>query len=132
VRLLLEHGSDPNQPIDNKSEGHAVWDLFILNSYNICKELVDPQPSAIARLSRAKDLWYEAAEFMIDHGAGLNMEVEIGKKEMVSIHMKLEAIFGAQQAARLALRMEEVAARCNRPPPPPPPVLIFWRLLGWT
>jgi hypothetical protein len=44
----------------------------------------------------------------------------------ISIHTMFNSIFGADKAARLALRMEEVAQR-SRPPPS-----IFWRLLGRT
>jgi hypothetical protein len=125
VRLLLEHGSDPNQPIKGNGDGHTVWGLFIFHCYTTCK---GSQPSAHVRLRRTKEMWYEAIESMIDHGASPEVEVQTSEREMPMINMRtmLYSIFGNDKAARLFLRMQEVEQRCR------PQTSIFWRLLGWT
>jgi hypothetical protein len=130
VRLLLEHGSDPNQPMGRKYfEVYTIMDLFISN----CYETYTLEPIASSR--RVTDMWYEAVELMIDHGAisNLNVQIElvdfIGKFERINkgrnIRTMSETIFGDEQTIHLALRMEEVAQRHRSQ------TSNFWRLLGW-
>ncbi|KAE9369265.1 hypothetical protein N431DRAFT_469190 [Stipitochalara longipes BDJ] len=117
LRVLLEHGSDPNEIIDVKSDADTVWGSFILELYY---QLFLPR--------RVKDAWYEGIELMIDHGASAEVRMSIAnkKKQVRPVHTILEDIFGADLAARFASRMEEVAKR-NRPPSS-----ILQRALGWT
>jgi hypothetical protein len=138
VRLLLEYGSNPNQLIGENYKGHTVWSLFISDCYN---KTTERQRLPNAPLKSAKDMWYEAVELMIDHGADpvFQIQVEVQKKveadseteveretTLMSITTMLEQIFGADQAARLAVRRKEVAQRNH------PLTSTFWRLIGWT
>lgn len=163
VRLLLEHGSDANEPVNGIVGPHTVWELFVFECYR--KEYWDEDTNESLKTMQ------EIMEFMIDHGADPNAKIQgvdqpkrglsrrariaapgtrqgltqgaIAEVEdestMLSVQMMLEAIFGADRAARLALRMEEYAQRNTptTPPPPPPPApapappSLFRRLLGW-
>jgi len=151
VHLLLEHGSDPNQLMGRTYKGHTVWTFFILSCY--CRSARPGKPNK-AFADRSSMYRYRAViELMIDHGASPNGTVQIpppiplpGRRTCaqlqgedgglfeavgrdgteVSIHAALQGIFGVHQAARFALRMEEVAQR-NRPR-----ASSFWKLLGRT
>jgi hypothetical protein len=140
VRLLLEHVSDPNQPVGGTAEGDTVWGLFVFRCYS--REVLD-EP--------LENKWYEITKLMIDHGASRDLKIQIvdgtgeevpvlvegtapGTRQgtVLSLQTMLESIFGVDRAARLTSRMEEYAQR-HAPPPPPrsPPPSLFWRLLGW-
>ena len=152
VKLLLEHGSDPNQLMGRPYYGETVWILFIFDCYS---RFVTSGKSDKAFADRSLlNRYHEVIELMIDHGASPNGIVEIAMSNdmplpatraagpgprneaerlfedvrrhdrEVSIHTALQRIFGVHQAARFALRMEEVAQR-NRPR-----ASYFWRLLG--
>jgi hypothetical protein len=135
VKLLLEHGSDPNQLMGWYSyEKDTVWTLFILDCY--CTS-VRPGKSGKAFADRSSlNRYHEVIELVIDHGASPNGIVQIfmsndtplparraagverqgrverpfeaveGDGTEVSIHAALQHIFGDHRAARLALRME--------------------------
>jgi hypothetical protein len=120
VRLLLEHGSDPNQLMDN---GHTTWSLFCSHFYDTYHKHIH-ENATLFTFSTHK--WCEGFELMIDHGASPNVEfqTEKGKMTMLHIYTIFGLICGKDQAARLAQRMEEVA-RHNRPQ-----TSYFWRLLG--
>jgi hypothetical protein len=136
VRLLLEHGSDPNQPVGpTGEEGHTVWGLFVDEWYN--GHYLDK------RMHKSLETVQEIMEFMIDHGADLTVKIKMagGRRNaittpfqhtspQISVFNMLELMFGADRAARLTARMEEYTQR-NAPPPPPPPPSLFQRLLGW-
>jgi hypothetical protein len=150
VHLLLEHGSDPNQLMGRNYKRHTVWTFFILSCY--CRAARPRKPDKAFANRSSMNRYRAVIELMIDHGASPNGTVQIppsipiparivpgaGRKAEVeglfesmdggeaSIHAVLQRIFGVQQAARFAQRMEEVAQR-NRPR-----ALSFWRLLGRT
>jgi hypothetical protein len=136
VRLLLEHGSDPNHPVGpTDKEGHTVWENFVFECYNgqyWGKGMHTPLETV-----------HEIMGFMIDHGADPTVKIKMGRKRrnaitthsqhtspQISMFNMLESMFGADRAAHLAARMEEYTQR-NAPPPPPPPPSLFRRLLGW-
>jgi hypothetical protein len=131
VRLLLEHGSDPNQ---QSRDEISVWELFVSSCYNI------KSPSLSLRKR-----WYESIGFMIDHGADPNLKVQLDDPSSSpygeSVQTVLASIFGDELAACLTLRTMEYAQR-NAPPPPrlpprptqpplPPSPSLLRRVLGW-
>jgi hypothetical protein len=141
VRLLLEHGSNPNQPVGDIVEGNTVWGLFLSD----CRYNVKFLPE---NMHESLEIVQESVELMIDHGADPDLmipnlrNIKISdyhfeeKKRIaelvVTMQKTLEIIFGADRAAHLAARMEEYAQRnAPPPPPPPPPPSLFRRLLGW-
>jgi hypothetical protein len=137
VRLLLEHRSDPNQPVGDIVEGSTVWGHFVSECYSV--QQLD------GYLHDPLEIMQESMEFMIDHGADPTLKIKMGDfcseerikafalgdgEKMLTMQEMLEYIFGPDRAAHLAARMEEYAQR-NAPPPPPPPPSLFRRLLGW-
>jgi hypothetical protein len=145
VHLLLEHGADPNQAIGRFSDGHTIWGLFVLgcntdrnsmplNLWYECIEFMidygansDTKVQTVNHSGKLKPLRAQRASYgarqSLIQGAITDLENE---RTMISVRTMLSSIFGADKAARLASRMEEVAQR-NRPPPS-----VFWRILGWT
>jgi hypothetical protein len=135
VKLLLEHGSDPNQLMGRHyDEEDTVWTFFITNCYS---RFVRSGKSGKAFADRSSlNRYHEVIELMIDHGASPNGFVQtamstdmplparsaagakrqdraerlfkavIGDGTEVSIHTALQRIFGDHRAARLALRMQ--------------------------
>jgi hypothetical protein len=127
VRLLLEHGSDPNQPVGpTDEEGHTVWGVFVYVCYN--GQYLDKG------MHTSLETVHEIMESMIDHGGDPDLIIlNLRNKQRLTLQRALEFIFGADRAAHLAARMEEYAQRNAPPPPPPPPPppSLFRRLLGW-
>ncbi|PMD42737.1 hypothetical protein L207DRAFT_553693 [Hyaloscypha variabilis F] len=116
IRLLLEHGSNPNQSM---GPYETVWSRFI--SYTRPKH-----PESL------KASWYEAAELMIDHGGGMlsskDFPLVLGSDRMpdrIRGEYELGKIFGREKTERLVLRREEYQR--NHPKPS-----IFRRFFGWT
>ncbi|KAN0101586.1 hypothetical protein V8E51_012096 [Hyaloscypha variabilis] len=116
IRLLLEHGSNPNQSM---GPYETVWSRFI--SYTRPKH-----PESL------KASWYEAAELMIDHGGGMlsskdfPLVLDSGRMpDRIRGEYELGNIFGREKTERLVLRREEYQR--NHPKPS-----IFRRFFGWT
>jgi hypothetical protein len=122
----------PISLFEGNDDGQTVWSLFIVNCYITYKE---PQQTK-THLNRAMKMWYEATEFMFDHGASLNLDFldDMDRTKITSITTMLECIFGENHATRLELRMQEVAQRqCPQIAfQASPQILTFWGLLGWT
>lgn len=133
VRLLLDQGSDPNQEI-GIYDGYTIWSLFLSYccwDYQFVSERNNEFNTTVRYLG---DAWYDIIELMIDHGADLTIRVQLGEFENRNISMiatkTIKEIlefffFGEDKAARLRLRIEEVAQR-NRSH-----TSLFWRLLEW-
>jgi len=117
IRILLDHGSDPNQLV----RGRTVWTCFISGCF---QEITMTNKSSDGRpLEVSKTLWFEAAELLAKHGARLTPNSEDSTPYEPRI---LEEIFGNKKAEHLVLLMEEVARQRQ------PKSSVFWRLLGWT
>jgi hypothetical protein len=68
VRLLLEHGSNPNQPVFG--EGDTVWGLFVFDCYN--------EQYWYKNEHRLLEIVQEIMELMIDHGADPDLKIKLG------------------------------------------------------
>jgi hypothetical protein len=114
VRLLLEHGSDPNEQIEHYALGSVdtVWDLFITN----CSNPYTGHPSDQVS-TREINARYEVIELLIDFGA-YPINVSVLQDTLISI-------LGEDKAAQLISRLREVAQRKRSQ------TSVFWRLLGW-
>ncbi len=125
VLILLEHGSDPNEKI-KECGGRTVLGLFLGCCYDACGDFSDSDLPPEAQ----KNEWFQAIEYMIDHGADPTREVPLlsslvidGKTTkttegrgvmLVPVLNVLENIFGNDKAKRLRLQIEEVAKRERR------------------
>lgn len=67
VRLLLEHGADPNQKV-YLNEDRSVWVLFLLSCY---ESALRDEVSTPLRL-----VWYRVSELLILNGARLGAEID--------------------------------------------------------
>jgi len=119
---LLEHGSNPNQSM---GPYETVWNRFLSYCHT------HPKPSESLKAS-----WYEAAELMIDHGAGILLSKDFSSAldssripNQIQGEYELKQIFGIYKTVDLFHRMEEYALRNLRNQPKPS---IFRRFFGWT
>ena len=105
VRLLLERGADPNQPV-HLNDSKSVWHLFLLSMDDTVS------PSAFQLVARTKpsaaltSAWYQSCELLIQHGARKNSyEVESGLE--TTDHDVFNLIFGSARAEALVALMDE-------------------------
>ena len=102
VRLLLEHGADPNQLIhveDNKS----VWQSFLLSiADNVSeRQMLGTKPSA-----GHTSAWYQSCELLIQHGARRVSRFDKNRLETTE-HGILNRVFGPARADALVALMDE-------------------------
>ena len=72
VRLLLDHGADPNEKVSIYGN-ITIWALFLL----LCYENRD------MRNLQVKDTWFKAAELMIRKGADRKLKLETTRRETI-------------------------------------------------
>ena len=102
VRLLLEHGADPNQSI--RSDGNkSVWQLFVL--------LMDANVSCVQvggtkALAGLTSAWYQSCELLIQHGARKFSRFDKNGLETTD-HRILNRVFGPARADALVALMDE-------------------------
>ena len=104
VKLLLEHGADPNQPV-YLNDGKTVWALFLLSIH----ESAARNESATGRLGISTSLrnaWYDACVLLIEHGARQDC-VLVKDRPEVTIQVICEGALGAERASSLQRLMEE-------------------------
>lgn len=95
VRLLLDHGADPNQKV-HLNEGRTVWQLFLLSCYEAARR-GQSSPSLIA-------VWSRVSEQLITEGAELDVWISntaTDKKSHLIVSDLLDEIFGKGEANRL-------------------------------
>jgi hypothetical protein len=120
VRLLLEYGADPNQPV-YLNGGKTVWELFLIscheNKFTNPSGLTKPTTGALPTSSTSYagsvsasliEAWYLACELLISHGAQSNCHLDLRSLDM-TVHSVLELLFGIPKASRLKELMEEKA-----------------------
>lgn len=102
VRLLLENGADPNQPV-HLNKGATVWQLFLLMMWGT---------SSVDVIQRS--VWYQSCEMLIQYGAEncslakiLPTLAKIVRK--LTSETALEVTFGADKTYELIRLMEEKA-----------------------
>jgi hypothetical protein len=98
VRLLLEYGADPNQPV-YLNEGRTVWELFLIS----CHESMSYAGGVSPNLVEAR---YLACKLLISHGAQCNGHLDLRSPGM-TVHSVLELLFGAQKADPLKELVED-------------------------
>ena len=104
VRLLLERGADPNQPV-HLNDSKSVWHLFLLSmdetvSPSAFQVVGRPKPSAALTSAR-----YQSCELLIQHGARKNSyEVESGLE--TTDHDVFRWVFGSARADALVTLMD--------------------------
>ncbi|KAI9932532.1 hypothetical protein AWENTII_005169 [Aspergillus wentii] len=103
VRLLLEHGADPNQKV-HVCHGLTVWALFLLS----CSSQINRREGLSPSLGGA---WYVACEMLIQYGAKPNCS--FGFDDM-TVHSTLCKIFGNDKAYKLLAEMQVIQAQRSR------------------
>lgn len=98
VRLLLEHGADPNQKV-HLNDGRTVWALFLVSCYEMAQ-----RGEAAARL---RAVWVRVSELLITSGADMDAWIEnddshgVRNFSVMTVTGLLESIFGEDEARRL-------------------------------
>jgi hypothetical protein len=100
VRLLLDYGADPNQPV-YLNEGRTVWELFLIS----CHKSMSYTGGVSASLTEAR---YLACKLLIYNGAQCNRQLSSYSPAM-AVHSKLESLFGTQKAGRQKELVEDKA-----------------------
>jgi hypothetical protein len=117
VRLLLEHGADPNEPIELYNN-KTPWSLCLIV---LCGALSDDRIPWDQE--RIVDAWYEVMEMMIDNGADPKVRI---RHLLEGSLQSFEGFFGQDRAAKLKRLEDEVGQRNGSQ------TSIFWRLFGRT
>ncbi|KAF1829437.1 hypothetical protein BDW02DRAFT_165100 [Decorospora gaudefroyi] len=105
VRLLLERGADPNQPV-YLNDGKTVWILFLISLH---ASKVADQTGGFDRAtltSSLKNACYQACELLIRYGARNDSSVR-GLPPTLTVRGILEAVFGSSRADALEEQMGE-------------------------
>ena len=98
VRLLLEHGADPNQKV-HLNDGRTVWALFLLS----CHEMVQRDEASAA----LRAVWKRVSELLITNGADLGAWIENEDRRsargfpVMTVPTILETLFGEDEAQSL-------------------------------
>jgi len=98
VRLLLEHGADPNQKV-HLNDGRTVWVLFLLSCYEMAQR---GEASAPLRA-----VWSRVSELLVVNGADPGAWIEsedthrVASFPVMTVPGLLESIFGEDEAQRL-------------------------------
>lgn len=111
VRLLLEHGADPNRKV-HLNDGRTVWALFLLSCYESAQ-----RDRVSVSLKRA---WYRAGELLILNGARFDAWIENDgdhpKATALTVPAILTTVFGGEEAGKLQMLAKE---RAGGPPKSP-------------
>ncbi|KAK4149730.1 hypothetical protein C8A00DRAFT_37680 [Chaetomidium leptoderma] len=108
VRLLLERGANPNQPV-HLNDGKTVWALFLLACLGAA-ERVEEAASPVPR-----EVLYRACELLIRHGAEPQCwfgDDGLGEQRRRSnVVGFLDSLFGGEKSAALRRLLAEEKAR---------------------
>lgn len=104
VLLLLDKKASPNEPV-HLNDGRTVWALFLLS--------IHESPLRDRSSTVTKQVWYNACELLIRHGA--EPDCRLNTEGTLSVERVLNVVFGEDRAAvLLKLLAEEKAKRKNR------------------
>ncbi|KAI4666946.1 uncharacterized protein J4E88_010367 [Alternaria novae-zelandiae] len=96
VRLLLDRGADPNQPV-HLNDGKSVWLLFLLSIHETVLRAHKGGTKPSGSLTSA---WYQCCQLLIQHGAQRNLYLP--KTESVSaVGSVLRDLFGSAKTDAL-------------------------------
>jgi len=110
VRLLLEHGADPNQKV-YLNDGRTVWVLFLLSCYESLQRDGVSMP--------LKRVWYRASELLILNGARFDAWIENDGDHLgatLTVPTILETVFGGEEARKLQMLVEEGGVKSSKGP----------------
>jgi len=102
VRLLLERGADPNQPV-HLNDSKSVWYLFLLSMHETVNRVRVGNTRPSTSLTSA---WYQSCELLIHHGARKNSYEFEGGEERADYGIFLH-LFGSAKADALVALMNE-------------------------
>ncbi|KAF2818920.1 hypothetical protein CC86DRAFT_388611 [Ophiobolus disseminans] len=102
VQLLLTHGADPNQPVQQGYNGETVWALFLLSIYEANKQdsIGTPTPPSVL------NAWYRACEALIMAGAQADRKSLFVTDRGLTTSDIFWSIFSATEVSKLQEQIE--------------------------
>ncbi|CAE7208490.1 hypothetical protein PTNB73_07634 [Pyrenophora teres f. teres] len=107
VKLLLEYGADPNQPV-YLNNGKSVWALFIISIYAWSVRL--RRSTEVGISASLRNAWYQACELLIEYGARQD-GVLVADVPELTIQVIWEEAFDAARSETLQKLVEENAQK---------------------
>jgi len=106
VRMLLAHGADPNQPVQQGYDGESVWALFLLSIHETSKQ----DSHGIPTPQSASTAWYQACEALIMAGAQSDRKSTfVNDRGWLTTTRILRGIFSSAETTKLQELIEERA-----------------------
>ncbi|CAA9965144.1 hypothetical protein PTMSG1_08503 [Pyrenophora teres f. maculata] len=107
VKLLLEYGADPNQPV-YLNNGKSVWALFLIFIYTSSARSKGSRGAGIS--ASVRNAWYQACELLIEYGARQD-GVLVADFSELTIQLIWERVFDAARSETLQKLVEENAQK---------------------